>query len=206
MILPYILIAGGIGALVLGARSYLKGPRCRWSGSCRVAVIGDSITAGGGYVNHLDRALPNYQFDTFGHVGQGTEVLLDRMLREVIPGNYDEIIIQGGLNDIGRSDPQGHVLDGLERMVRVAKGSGARVVLLSLTPWHRAPQAIREINKQLRWRSPFWGVDDYVNVWTPLADEGGALRRDLIGDAAMAVHPNSRGHELMGQRIFEDAY
>jgi len=201
---PYILIAGGVGALVLGARSYLKGPRCRWSGSCRVAVIGDSITAGGGYARYLERALPRYRFDTFGHVGQGTAVLLDRMLEDVVPGNYDEIIIQGGLNDISR-DSQ-YIIDGLERMVRAAKASGARVILLSLTPWHRAPQAIREINKQLRWSAPFWGVDDFVDVWTPLADANGALRPDLIGDAAMSVHPNSRGHELMGQAIIDDAY
>jgi lysophospholipase L1-like esterase len=171
-----------------------------------VAVIGDSITAGGGYVTHLEQSLPRYAFHLFGGVGQGTAALLDELLQRVLPENYDEVIIQGGLNDIGRPDAANYILNNLERMVRAAKAADTRVILLSLTPWHERPELIKEINSQLRLRSPFWGVDDYVNVWSPLADERGGLRADLVGDATMSVHPSRAGQRLIGERIRTDAY
>ena len=205
-LLPMFLLLGGGAALLLAARSYLKGPRCRWSGNCRVAVIGDSITAGGGYVTYLEQNLPRYDFHMFGGVGQGTAALLDELLQRVLTENYDEVIIQGGLNDIGRPDAANYIVGNLERMVRAAKSADKRVILLSLTPWHERPELIKEINSQLRLRTPFWGVDDYVNVWSPLADGHGALRSDLVGDAAMSVHPNRAGQRLMGERILADAY
>jgi len=204
--IPLALALGGGASLVAGIRAYLKGPRCRWSGSCRVAIVGDSVSAGGGYSNYLTTHLPRYEFQIYGGVGQGTQALFDVLLQDVLPGNFDEVIIQGGLNDLSRPDSSSYIIANLERMVRAAKAAGARVILLSLTPWHQAAQQIKEINKQLRWRAPFWGVDDYVDIWKPLADDSGALRSDLVGDLQMRVHPNRAGHDLVGEKILRDAY
>jgi lysophospholipase L1-like esterase len=170
-----------------------------------VAVVGDSITAGNYYVEELARALPRYQFENFGIIGRGTSDILGR-LQEALPGGYDEVIIQGGLNDIGRPDAEGVILGNLERMVRAAKQAGKRVILLSLTPWHEQPQLIHDINSKLRWKSTLWGADDFVDIWTPLADASGALRSDLVGDSGMRVHPNREGHRLIAQKILRDAF
>lgn len=199
------LAALGIGlAGGLFVRSLIHGPRCRFSGQCRVAAVGDSITAGEHYVRALGAALPRYTFTAFGDVGAGLEQVLTNLRRNVLPGGYDEIVIEAGLNSISWSDEE--MLAGLEALVREAKASGARVVLLSLTPWRQAPQRIAQLNSRLRWLAPLWGADAFVDVWTPLADTAGGLRSGYIGDAAMHVHPNRSGHEAMAQAILRKAY
>jgi hypothetical protein len=203
MLIPLLIAAGGVGLVALAARYYLKGPRCRGANGCRVLVVGNSITAYGRYARMLDSSLPNYTFDVRGVVGHGTSQILNT-LRSAGPSNYDEIIIEGGLNDLGRGREA--IVSGLERLVKTAKASGARVILLKLTPWHRDPSTIQSINRELTWKAPLWGVDKLVDVWSPLADNRGGLRSDLIGDAQMGVHPNDRGHALMAQAIYDSAY
>jgi len=205
--IPLAILSSGIAVLGLVAYKVLRGPRCRSDrDQCRAAVIGDSITAGRWYVNLLERNLPQYSFDVYGGVGYGTNRLLRIMRDEIAPKKYDEVIIQGGLNDIGRNDAENYIINNLREMVSVAKKSGARVILLSLTPWNRSTSKIKSINKTLFIRSHFWGVDDYINVWRPLADERGGLKQEYIGDPVMGVHPNQAGHRIIGGRILEDAY
>jgi len=203
--LEITLFAGGATLLVFAARRFFKGPRCRYTGSCRVAVVGDSITAGGIYVDALNRALPRYEFDNYGVVGEGTAAILQRLRSVVLPRGYDEIIILAGGNDLGRDNAEDYIANNIGEMVRAAKSTGARVVLLSMTPWSRAPSLIRRVNRTLLLKSPLWRVDDFVDVWKPLADRNGGLRREFIGDQ-MGVHPNRAGHEVIAEKIFRDAY
>jgi lysophospholipase L1-like esterase len=204
ILLPIAILSSSVAAF-FAARAYWVGPRCRGDhGRCRAAVVGDSITAGDGYITFLRRNLPNYSFTNFGNVGYGTAAIAEVLRNQVLPNNYDEIIIQGGLNDLSHTDE--YILENLHQMVQLAKSSGARVVLLSLTPWSRAPERIRELNHQLRWRSMLWGVHRFVDIYSPLVDSQGGLRASLIGDAAMNVHPNAAGHTLIGQALLDSAY
>jgi lysophospholipase L1-like esterase len=186
--------AGSLLALY-GIRSFITGSRCR--GGCRIAVVGDSI-ASGQFPDILGASVPGASVQSFGMVGRGTASM-------EIPTGYDEIIIQGGLNDIGRPEAKDYILNNLDSLVQRAKRTGARVILLSLTPWSRAPGLIEDINYSLRWRSPFWGVDRFIDIWTPLADNSGGLKADLIGDQ-MGVHPNSIGHRIIADKIIRKAY
>ena len=202
--IPIFLVGGGVAAAAIAVWAYLYGPRCRFVGQCRVAVIGDSISAGRGYVDVLDADLPRHEFDVFGGVGWGTTALLAE-LRRALPQHFDEVIIEGGANDLGRPDAESYILGNLEQMVKAARASGARVVLLTLTPWSRDVDTIQAINTALRWRGPLWGAK-VVDVWSPLADQAGGLRAELIGDAVMGIHPNSAGHRLIARAILDDAY
>lgn len=202
---PLLIIGGGVAAASVALWLYLKGPRCRpgCGRQCRVAVIGDSISAGSGYVSMLDAQLPQYTFDVFGGVGWGTVALLSELRRQLAIGQYDEVIIEGGLNDIARDD--NYILDNLHSMVHVAKQHGARVILFLLTPWSEHSNKIKSINSRLRWLAPLWGVDELVDVWSPLADNAGGLRSDLIGDQ-MGVHPNRLGHTIIARTVLDEAF
>ena len=199
------LLAAGASAALIGLRAYLKGPRCKWSGNCRVAVLGDSITEFGGYGRYLASRLPRYTFDNHGISGQGTAQIYSRLVNDIIPSGYDEVIILAGGNDLGRPDAVSYVVGNLERMVKAAKRANMRVVLLSLTPWDRVSNTVRQINSKLKVLAPLWGVDDFVNVWPALADANGGLRRGLYNDN-MHVHPTAEGHRIMGEAIERDAY
>lgn len=203
-ILKILGVGSALAGLGLVAYGLTGGPRCRFFGSCRGLAVGDSITAGGDYARFLDSELSHYEFRTVGEVGAPVDRVLANLRRELAAsGPYDEIIVEAGLNSLSAGDEA--VTSGLQAIVREARSSGARVLVLSLTPWSRAPDQIRRINNRLRWLAPLWGVT-YVDVWTPLADESGGLRSDLTGDASMGVHPNSTGHQLMARAIREQAY
>jgi len=200
-----ILGVGGSIATGMLVWTLVHGPRCRFGKRCRVAIVGDSLSAHGGYVSRMAEGLPSYTFDNYSQVGAGTGQILSNLQRALSSGNrYDEIIIEGGLNDWNRGDE--HILNGLESLVRTAKASGARVVLLSLSPWYRGPQRIVNLNRRLRWLSLLWGADTFVDIWSPLADSSGALRSDLTSDTAMRIHPHAEGQRVLGEAILRGAY
>lgn len=191
-------------SILYGIKHFISGPRCRSGQRCRIAVVGDSISAGG-FPSYLNAALPDYEVTSYGVEGASTSSILNTLRTQVLPQGYDEIIIQGGLNDIARPNAEGYIMRNLEQMVQEVRSTGARVILLSLTPWSRYPRIIESINSKLFWRAPFLGVDRYVDVHSILNDGAGGLRQDLIGDQ-MLVHPNSAGHQLIGERIIQKAY
>jgi len=175
-------------------------------GPGRTAVIGDSIVANtSGFVSFLDRALPNRSFDNFGVVGQGTSSIRGDLLGRVIGRGYDEVIIEGGLNDFGRTDAANYVANNLRTMVQEAKGAGLKVVLVTITPYHAASSAINQVNRMVLRDGRAWGADVVVDINSPLANIAGGLRSELIGDS-VGLHPNHQGQELIGQTILSRAY
>jgi lysophospholipase L1-like esterase len=156
-------------------------------------------------VAFLERELPHRSFTNLGVVGQGTAAILRRLRSQVIGQDYDEVIIEAGINDIGRSDALEYIPRNLARMVREAKTAGLHVVLLTLTPYGAQAGRVRAVNEVIRRDGRQWGADVIVDVYAPLADWRGHLRSDLVGDR-MGLHPTRAGQELMGQSILTTAY
>lgn len=174
-------------------------------GPGRTAVIGDSIVAHtAGFVSFLDRNVPNRSFVNFGVVGQGTSSILNDLHTQVIGHGFDEVIVEGGMNDIGRSDAVEYITGNLRRIVQAAKAAGLKVVLVTITPYHRAKSQITQINSFILRDGRSWGADAVVDTHSVLRTLGHDLRSNY--DAGDQLHLNVAGQQAMGQAILERAY
>jgi len=178
----------------------------RRPGSGRTAVIGDSIVANtNGFVNHLGRNVAGRSFDNFGVVGQGTSAILNDLRTRVVGRGYDEVIIEGGLNDLGHPSAVAYVTGNLGTMVREAKAAGLGVVLVTVTPYRAGQPKIGQINQILIRDGRGWGADVVVDITSPLADMLGGIKANLTDDRT-GLHPNHIGQELIGQTLLTRAY
>ncbi len=175
-------------------------------GPGRTAVIGDSIVANtNGFVRYLGQNVPGRTFENFGIVGQGTSAILSDLRTKVIGHGYDEVIVEGGLNDLGHSNAVDYVTGNLRTIVSEAKNAGLRVVLVTITPYRAGSGNIRQINRAILENGRGWGADVVVDINYPLADLLGGLKSSLIGTRD-GLHPNHDGQVLIGQTLRTYAY
>jgi lysophospholipase L1-like esterase len=175
-------------------------------GSGRTAVIGDSIVANTyGFVRYLGQNVSGRSFDNFGVVGQGTASILNDLRTKVIGHGYNEVIIEGGLNDLGRQNAVEYVTGNLRAMVQEARAAGLGVVLVTVTPYRAGQPKISQINQILMRDGRGWGADIVVDVTSPLADMFGGIKSNLTDDST-GLHPNHTGQELIGQTLLSRAY
>ena len=167
----------------------------------RVILLGDSITE-----NWLraDPALFNAELLVRGVGGQTTPQLLLRVYPDVIALHPRIVHIMAGTNDI--SDNTGPVtdqtiIDNIRAMIVLAKASGIKVVLGSITPSagfaarpgvNPSARIIR-VNALLRQLASEHEVV-FVDYHTPLADAGGGMRQGMSNDG---VHPNRDGYAII---------
>ena len=196
-----------VGLLFWAARSrgiIMLGPRSH-PGPGRTAVIGDSIVAHtAGFVQYLNQNVPDRSFENFGVVGQGTQAILNDLRNRVIGHGFDEVIIEGGGNDLGRSNAREYISSRLRTMVEEAKAAGLKVVLLTMTPWHQAKDLIDEVNAVTLSQGRSWGADVVVDTHTPLSDTVGNLRSEYASPDQL--HPNITGQRAIGGTIQARAY
>jgi poly(3-hydroxybutyrate) depolymerase/lysophospholipase L1-like esterase len=113
----------------------------------RIVAMGDSITAGGGYLRYIGKAL----LDSYpalgvsnvvnvGVSGQKAENMVDRFQKDVVDRKPTIVTINVGINDVWHRLGRPHddaVLqkyhENVAKMVDMAQGTGARVILLAPT-------------------------------------------------------------------------
>lgn len=199
--------AGAVSvALVMFAKQAFASRQSRQNpGPGRTAVVGDSIVAHtSGFVRYLDRNVPGRSFVNFGVVGQGTESIRQDLRNQVLGRGFDEVIIEGGMNDMGRRDAVNYIVNNLRAMVQEAKASGLKVVLVTLTPYYRVKPQINEVNSIILRDGRSWGADVVVDTHSPLRTLGNELRSEYA--SADRLHPNRAGQQAIGQTILERAY
>lgn len=201
-----ILVITGASAALLGLVAFIieKSKTRRNPGPGRTAAVGNSITAGP-FVGFLDRALPARSFANFGVVGSGTTAIKRRLQQDVIGHGFDEVIIEGGLNDLGRDDAVQYIANNLSEMVSLAKADGLKVVLTTVTPFYREIAKINALNNIILQSGKKWGADVVVDIFSPIADATGSMKQELISDR-IGLHPNRAGHQLIAQSILQTAY
>ena len=206
-----ILAIGAASALGLifwaarrsGAISFSPRPH---PGPGRTAVIGDSIVAHPtGFVQYLDQNVHRDRtFQNFGVVGQGTQAILNDLRTQVIGHGFDEVIIEGGANDLGRSNAAEYITSRLRTMVQEAKAAGLKVVLLPMIPMARAAEQIPPINAITMSQGRSWGADVVVDTYSPLDDGRGGIRSGYVSPDG--IHPTIAGQRVIGGVILARAY
>jgi acyl-CoA thioesterase I len=128
----------------------------------QIVAMGDSITQAGGYLRVMDAVFAQQYADlkiprviSAGISGEKAEDMVKRFERDVIARKPDIVTISVGINDVWHRmdrphDPQ--VLEqyrrNVERMVRMAREAGARVIILSPTVIEEDAES--EGNRRLR--------------------------------------------------------
>jgi acyl-CoA thioesterase-1 len=171
-------------------------------GQQRVVFFGDSITEG--WIAAVPAFFAGRPWLDRGISGQTTAQMLVRFRQDVVALRPRVVVILAGTNDIagntGPSTPE-MTLDNLASMTEIARANGIRVVLSSVLPaldfpWRRgvnpAPK-ILTLNALIRSFAERTGVV-YLDYYAAMADEHGALRRELSEDG---VHPNAAGYAVM---------
>jgi len=174
-----------------------------------VVFMGDSITDSwqaarfGGF-------FPGKPYVDRGISGQTTPQMLLRFRADVIALKPKAVVILAGTNDIaGNTGPEtNEEIEGyLTSMCELARESGIRVVLASITPvsaYHAAeggtPQTTTRPMDRIRavntWIASYAAAHGraYLDYFTAMIDEQGLLKEDLSGDD---LHPNAKGYAIM---------
>jgi lysophospholipase L1-like esterase len=204
-----VIAAGALGAIGIILYAARRGPLAlgprQNPGPGRTAVIGDSIVAhSNGFVRYLDQNVPGRSFTNFGVVGQGTQAILNDLRNQVIGRGFDEVIIEGGANDLGRSNASEYITSRLRTMVQEAKAAGLKVVLLPMIPMARAAGQIPPINAITMGQGRSWGADVIVDTYSLLNDgRGGIIAQYVSPDG---IHPTRDGQLIIGRAIQSRAY
>jgi lysophospholipase L1-like esterase len=174
------------------------------SGEQRVVFFGDSITEGWGPSSTTVPFFSGKPYVNRGISGQTTPQMLVRFQQDVVHLHPAAVIILAGTNDIatntGPSTPQ-MIEDNFTSMVEIAKQSGIKVVLASITPasgypWKPGIQPVDRIRELNRWLKNFCSRNGYVylDYYSSMADSKGAMRPGLSSDG---VHPTAQGYAVM---------
>ena len=177
----------------------------RSPGPGRTAVIGDSIVAHQhGFVRYLDQNVPGRSFTNFGIVGQGTAAIRRDLQTRVIGQGFDEVVVEGGLNDAGRENALDYIIGNLRAMVQEAKAAGLKVVLVTMTPYYANKALVAQGNAIILRDGRSWGADAVVDTHSAVRSLNNELRSDLA--APDRLHLNRTGQEVIGQTILSRAY
>jgi lysophospholipase L1-like esterase len=170
----------------------------------RVVFLGDSITS----LWRLHEYFPQEDFINRAIEGQITGQLLGRMKADVVDLRPVAVVIQGGTFDLTRNIPLTAIEDNYVAMADIATANNIKPVFASVLPVSdyyesanpeykrtatRPPAYIRALNDWIKSLCAQRGYT-YIDFYSVLADESGALSREASDDGLL---PNAMGYRLM---------
>ena len=191
-----------------------------------IGVVGDSIAHGycaeknSGWVTELSRIISDkspaqYLFSNMAYVGDNISDATGRACFEVLSRHFDLIIVSIGINDLRRRKNSNLQLDFSEgarimywnKLLDILDKTNAKIVVTDLIP------VIEERYTQdatlLRYNSD---VERYNDIIKEICRERNVhffarhdkwKSRNLAELYQDATHPNSTGHKIMAQEIFD---
>ncbi len=168
--------------------------------------MGNSITEN--WLKYHPDYFRNNNYAARGISGQTTYQMLARFHNDVVALNPKVVVILSGINDIARN--QGiisleDIMGNLISMCDIARANGIIPILCSILPTDRfswrpdikpAPLVV-QMNKLIKEYADANSLE-YVDYYTPMADENGALKEGLAPDRC---HPYPHVYEEMEQTI-----
>ena len=173
----------------------------------KVVFIGNSITEG--WPEKHPEFFEINNFAGRGISGQTTYQLLVRFREDVINLHPEVVVINGGTNDIAENNyayDEDRTFGNLVSMAELADANGIKVIMSGVLPassfyWHphinSIPEKQQSLNKRIKEYAESKGYG-YVDYYTPLVGEGGALDPVYTSDG---VHPNRRGYDIMEEAV-----
>jgi len=176
----------------------------------RVSIMGDSITAAGGYIRLAEAVLktnyPDFKLPPFvnaGVAGNCAEDMQPRFAKDMgLPGHPAWAFINVGVNDVGRRLNLPYDMGVLKayrynvsKMVEQAQAAGAKVVLLTPTLLNEAVES--EGNKRLA---------SYVNVMKTIGEEKACAVVDLHDMFLTALRHKTPGVPLTSDGVHMAVY
>jgi lysophospholipase L1-like esterase len=172
-------------------------------GEQRVVFYGDSITDFWGR-DGRGVFFPGRPYVNRGISGQTTPQMLVRFQQDVVHLKPSVVVILAGTNDIaGNTGPETPemIQDNFISMAAIAKQSGIRLVLASITPaasypWKPSIQPVEEIRALNAWLKDFCSRDGdiYLDYYSAMTDGQGGMKPGLSLDG---VHPTAEGYAIM---------
>lgn len=180
-----------------------------------IAVLGDSVTHGGGAVSNPP-CDPAYSWTTYagfpirnlGKSGDTTAAMVDRFQHDVMPFQPEILLIMGGVNDIRGGTPAAEVINNLAWIKRQCQNNGIIPVFLTLTPVN--PAAIKRVFNEdttPEWQEEWQKVNDwvraqphFVDIAPLLTDDDGRMAAKYATDG---LHPDTTGKSLIGHAVGE---
>ena len=194
------------------ASSYRLEPR-HWE----VAVLGDSISHGGGHVSHSPEEL-EYSWLSYlifptvnlSQSGDITRMMADRFERDVLPFSPDYLLIMCGTNDLRAGEfTVDEAISNMERIKEKCLVYGIRPIFLTLPPINPANIG-RVFGEEItdEWQKRFAAFNDYLRkqphidtaaAFAPYASDGelpdwlglDGLHEDIIGKQLIASRVNA---------------
>jgi|SRR5579871_361682 len=178
----------------------------------RVAVVGDSISAGSPLWDPdpdvrariaapdersqwqwwAARAEPSLEFHTSAVYGERTDQIARRL--ELVLAGADVLVVQGGINDIAQQRPVEEAARNLEAMVERGREAGLAVAVPDVLPWpagdDRAGRDIARLNELIH------ALDGVVHL--PFHDTLASAGFDWSDDGD---HPSVEGYRLLGDCV-----
>ncbi|MHB1022831.1 MAG: SGNH/GDSL hydrolase family protein [Acidobacteriaceae bacterium] len=172
------------------------------AGQQRVVFFGDSITDNWGH--RVGTFFPGKPYVNRGISGQTTPQMLIRFQQDVVHLHPAAVVVLAGTNDIagntGPSTPQ-MIEDNFVSMAAIAKASGIKMILASITPaaaypWRPGVDPVAEIRQVNQWLKDFCAKEGlvYLDYYSAMVNDKGGMRPGLSMDG---VHPTVAGYAIM---------
>lgn len=192
------------------AESFRTDPSDRW----QVALLGDSISHGGGrlsygpadwtysYAHYL-----NFPAVNLSESGDTSRMTADRFEKDVVPFHPEYVLIMTGSNSLRAGVPAGEVIADLREIQQKARDHGITPILMTLPPIN--PASIRRAFDQPTadgWEAAFREVNAFIRS-EPSIDTAAAFRQweEMPEDLAMdGLHGDWRAKEMMARVINDE--
>ncbi len=196
----------------LGEWSELKSFRTEPSKNFEYAVLGDSISHGGG---HYSFSPADFEFSWLSYLdfdavnlsqsGDLSRTTRDRFLKDVLPFHPKYLLVFTGTNSLRAGEDPQEVIDDLEAIKQMSLSHGIRPIFLTLPPIN--PQSILHVFQEGSaedWQERFETVNDYIRGQAYIDTASAFVCPDGVLPVELALdglHPDVDGKKIIGDCV-----